>query len=45
MTTMPEAAASSAATQSEDIILEVKNLKMHRLWIPVPKTGGICEGR
>ena len=29
MTTMPEAAASSAATQSEDIILEVKNLKMH----------------
>ena len=26
---MPEAAASSAATQSEDIILEVKNLKMH----------------
>ena len=29
MTTMPEAAASSAATQSEDIILEVKNLKMY----------------
>ena len=29
MTTMPETAASSAATQSEDIILEVKNLKMH----------------
>lgn len=29
MTTMPEAAASSAVTQSEDIILEVKNLKMH----------------
>ena len=29
MTTMPEVAASSAATQSEDIILEVKNLKMH----------------
>jgi len=29
MTTMPEAAASSAATQSEDTILEVKNLKMH----------------
>lgn len=29
MTTMPEAAASSAATMSEDIILEVKNLKMH----------------
>ncbi|PKB70308.1 MAG: peptide ABC transporter substrate-binding protein [SAR202 cluster bacterium Io17-Chloro-G5] len=26
---MPEAAASSAATQSEDIILEVKNLKMY----------------
>ena len=29
MTTMPEAAASSAATMSEDIILEVKNLKMY----------------
>lgn len=29
MTTMPEVAASSAATQSEDIILEVKNLKMY----------------
>jgi len=29
MTTMPEAAASSAATQSEDTILEVKNLKMY----------------
>jgi len=29
MTTMPETAASSAATQSEDIILEVKNLKMY----------------
>ena len=29
MTTMPEAAASSATTQSEDIILEVKNLKMY----------------
>ncbi len=29
MTTMPEAAASSATTQSEEIILEVKNLKMH----------------
>ena len=29
MTTMPEAAASSAATQSEDIILEAKNLKMY----------------
>jgi len=29
MTTMPEAAASSAAMQSEDIILEVKNLKMY----------------
>ena len=29
MTTMPEAATSSAATQSEDIILEVKNLKMY----------------
>jgi len=29
MTTMPEAAAPSATTQNEDIILEVKNLKMH----------------
>ena len=29
MTTMPEIAAPSAATQSEDIILEVKNLKMY----------------
>jgi len=29
MTTMPEAAASSATTQSEDNILEVKNLKMY----------------
>ena len=29
MTTMPEAAASSAVTMSEDIILEVKNLKMY----------------
>ena len=29
MTTMPEAAVSSAATMSEDIILEVKNLKMY----------------
>jgi len=29
MTTMPEAAASSAAMQSEDTILEVKNLKMY----------------
>ena len=29
MTTMPEAAAASAASQNEDIILEVKNLKMY----------------
>ncbi|MDP6498315.1 MAG: dipeptide ABC transporter ATP-binding protein [SAR202 cluster bacterium] len=29
MTTMPEAAATSAATQNDDVILEVTNLKMH----------------
>ncbi|MEC8857230.1 MAG: dipeptide ABC transporter ATP-binding protein [Chloroflexota bacterium] len=29
MTTMPEAAAGNAATQDEDVILEVTNLKMH----------------
>ena len=29
MTTMPEAAAASAASQNDDIILEVKNLKMY----------------
>ncbi len=29
MTTMPEAAASNAATQNDDILLEVKNLKMY----------------
>ena len=29
MTTMPEAAASNAAPQNDDIILEVKNLKMY----------------
>ena len=29
MTTMPEAAAVSAASQNDDIILEVKNLKMY----------------
>ena len=29
MTTMPEAADASAAPQSDDVLLEVKNLKMH----------------
>ena len=29
MTTMPEAADFSAAPQSDDVLLEVKNLKMH----------------
>ena len=29
MTTMPEAAASSAAPQNDDVLLDVKNLKMH----------------
>ena len=29
MTTMPEAAATSAVTQNDDVILEVTNLKMH----------------
>lgn len=29
MTTMPEAAAASAASQNDDILLEVKDLKMH----------------
>ena len=37
MTTMPEAAASSAAPQNDDVLLEVNNLKMH---FPVGSANG-----
>ena len=46
MTTMPEAADLSAASQSDDVLLEVRNLKMHfpgRVWISVQETDWICK--